>query len=193
LIDYENAGLYASYLLEIYTEYKSIWKELQVNCEDLQAGVPDMELAKVGINQPIQDRIKQAAEAADPANAANPANPTKVAVPASEVINEAGSKRSTFKPSIPKYVPYEATVLGLVDARRDCRLEMLKIVHEVSVLLSSLHSSNLHNIREPQVDLVRQSPEISLDPERKVPFVHPAVFRNLLPVRSRSLYKRCGR
>ena len=56
-----------------------------------------------------------------------------------------------FQPNLPDYKPYKATSLGLIKARQECRLEMVKIVNEVTrvqqpiwnALLTRMHRSIL--------------------------------------------------
>lgn len=59
-------------------------------------------------------------------------------------------------------IPYEPDEFGLEKARKDCRLEMLKIVKEV--------------------DEVIANPMLALDPERDLQYTNPTFFRRLLPV-----------
>lgn len=58
-------------------------------------------------------------------------------------------------------VLYPPTVLGFDRARRDCRWEMIKIVKEV--------------------DAVTNDPNVAIDPNRIWQYLHPTVFRQLLP------------
>lgn len=59
-------------------------------------------------------------------------------------------------------IMYKPTLLGLDQARRDCRFEMIKIVQEV--------------------DAVTQNPKVAIDPNRIHNYLSPIVFRMLLPV-----------
>ena len=57
---------------------------------------------------------------------------------------------------------YEASISGLQKARKDCRIEMLKIVNEV--------------------DEVTKDPTIATQQDRDCGYLDPAIFRKLLPV-----------
>ena len=68
----------------------------------------------------------------------------------------------TFTPNVLQCEAYAPSIVGLSKARRDCRLEMMKIVHEV--------------------DAVTADPSIALQPDRDWVYLSPAIFRQLLPV-----------
>ncbi|KAK7454066.1 hypothetical protein VKT23_011579 [Stygiomarasmius scandens] len=59
-------------------------------------------------------------------------------------------------------VPYKANIFGLEKARRDCRLELVKIVREISA--------------------VAEDPSIASDPCRTWQYLSPSLFRMLLPI-----------
>jgi hypothetical protein len=70
--------------------------------------------------------------------------------------------KKPFKPNVLHCAPYSPSIVGLSRARRDCRLEMIKIVHEV--------------------DDVTADPSIALQPDRDGIYLSPAIFKQLLPV-----------
>ena len=157
-LDYENAGIYASQLLETYSDYKSIWKTLQVITEDFQDGLHNFELVEARPTKDIRDHLKAFQDSAAKGAASNAktyqdqvrsalvdsatAEMSKHEEKAEEILAKVkksldeyqimSDRPLPFEPSIPKYKPYAATILGLLDARHDCRLEMVKIVNEVS-------------------------------------------------------------
>ncbi|KAJ7089876.1 hypothetical protein B0H15DRAFT_949122 [Mycena belliarum] len=57
--------------------------------------------------------------------------------------------------------PYKGSIYGLVKARKDCRIEMLKIIREV--------------------DTVEEQPQVACDLTRPQQYLDPAMFRMLLP------------
>ena len=61
-----------------------------------------------------------------------------------------------------KLEPFEPTFVGLIEARRVCRTEMANIVREV--------------------DIVAKAPTVANDITRDDQFLHPLVFKQLLPV-----------
>lgn len=179
-LDYENAGVYTSELLEAYIDYKNIWKQTRLDIEDLGKG--DITLTKATKSD---DMTKYAAEllanyklqkdAYDAemkrrragADAAANASTTTSAPP----VNATGSSSSTFPGRMPQCCipvqpnpmePYEPTVFGLEKARQHCRNEMIKIVQEV--------------------DAIALDPTVALDSSRCWQYVHPAIFKLLLPV-----------
>ncbi|KAK7454069.1 hypothetical protein VKT23_011582 [Stygiomarasmius scandens] len=72
---------------------------------------------------------------------------------------------TSFLPRVPippnDLVPYKANIFGLEKARRDCRLEIVKILREI--------------------DTVAEDPEVASDPNRTWQCLSPSVFRMLLP------------
>lgn len=157
LPDYENAGIYASYLLETYSDYKAIWKRLQVLTEEFQSPSSNFELAQAHLNDEMMKRMEEihsrATEAAEDNYAIEKAMALQTLVASAtmelnaperdpeqtlnlkavkEILDEAMQidERKPFQPAMSPYDPYPATVLGLLDARQDCRMEMVKIVNE---------------------------------------------------------------
>jgi hypothetical protein len=63
-----------------------------------------------------------------------------------------------------QYEPFKNTFAGLITARKVCRFEMAKIVNEV--------------------DLITRNPKIALETSRDAHFLHPLIFKQLLPVSS---------
>lgn len=61
-----------------------------------------------------------------------------------------------------KYEPFKPNFVGLINARKVCRIEMAKIVNEV--------------------DLITKKPKYAIDANRDAYFLHPLVFKQILPV-----------
>ncbi|ETI27792.1 hypothetical protein G647_00241 [Cladophialophora carrionii CBS 160.54] len=208
-LDYENAGIYAGYLLEIYTEYKSVWKNLQVLAWEVQEGSSKVEEAKLPQDSAdfltglIKDgtmtaesdlkkwmarvnqlnfeigqkrmlamalglenqRLESALENID-TNDMNDETKAKLGELGqdhdSDDAGRHGGVGPTVKTNPPPLKVYPASIIGLINARHDCRLEMVKVVNEV--------------------DLVTSDPAIALDPDRKQTFLSPALFKQLIPV-----------
>jgi hypothetical protein len=69
-----------------------------------------------------------------------------------------------------QFKPFKPTFAGLILASKVCRIEMSKIVNEV--------------------DLLTKKPNLAQDTRRDARFLHPLVFKQLLPVRSTSKFGR---
>jgi len=120
-------------------------------------------------------------ELLDYGNSCRPVIPNATKGPPTTAVTSASSDASEksydlvtipSKPFIPNVLhcePYSPTTVGLNKARRDCRLEMIKIVHEV--------------------DLVTADPSIALQPSRDGVYLSPAVFKQLLPVSFQLFYE----
>ncbi|CAO2650018.1 Nn.00g013100.m01.CDS01 [Neocucurbitaria sp. VM-36] len=164
-LDYENAGIYTAALLDAYMDYKSIWKQIQTMNWDFENGTLLLEEAK-----PSQELL-------DYGNSCRPKMPTTTPEHNSQATTSApavpeGSENSDdlvtvpkrpFTPNVLDCEPYSPSIVGLNKARRDCRLEMIKIVHEV--------------------DAVTADPSIALQPGRDWVYLSPAIFNQLIPTR----------
>ncbi|KAF2007639.1 hypothetical protein P154DRAFT_152 [Amniculicola lignicola CBS 123094] len=153
-LDYESAGIYTSALLDSYMDYKSIWKQIQVATAELETGQTQLKIA-----QPSGEVLNYA-----------PPTPTRKyedsirTEPPAESDTQQKPLAVPFTPHQFKIAAYLPTPLGLDKARRDCRLEMVKIVHEV--------------------DLVTRNPAIALEPDRDGIFLSSVIFKQLLPVKA---------
>ncbi|KAJ5715709.1 uncharacterized protein N7483_012890 [Penicillium malachiteum] len=127
-LDYENAGIYTSGLLDAYA-YKTIWKDIYQTISDLNSGsasaTPKEESSSMKeyalyFENDYQDRLKQYEEV----------------VQAISANSEAYREVTVEKPLPPnKLIPYRADLFELDKARRDCRFEMIKIVREVHIFV----------------------------------------------------------
>ncbi|KAJ6580932.1 hypothetical protein B0H19DRAFT_1060628 [Mycena capillaripes] len=162
-LDYKNTGLYSSVLLDAYTDYKIIWRDLGHAASDVDQGQSILT---------AKEAIPELAELALEAKANYEAQ-MKEYQQKIESLKQAHSKHASSssssqalvlpEPPMPPNdcVPYKGNIFGLDKARLACRLEMIKIVREV--------------------DAVAEDPEIACDPSRASPYLNPAVFRMLLP------------
>lgn len=88
------------------------------------------------------------------------------------VVDLVGGEGAQQRPRWVQLKPFTPTFAGLIKARKLCRVEMAKIVNEV--------------------DLVTRDPKIALERDRDSYFLHPLVFKQLLPVRFPSfLHRTC--
>ncbi|EUC44017.1 hypothetical protein COCMIDRAFT_6579 [Bipolaris oryzae ATCC 44560] len=163
---YENAGIYTSALLDAYMDYKSIWKHIQVTNWEFESGITN--LVKSTPTKELLDYAKECAN--EPPPAQKPATRDQTSthtsgkrIEGSEHSQELQPKKNSFKPNILECEPYSASFVGLNKARRDCRLEMTKIVNEV--------------------DAVTKDPSIALQPDRVGIYLAPSIFRQLLPIK----------
>lgn len=67
-LDYDNAGIYASWLLEIYSDYKTIWKNLQMLEEDVRNGLGNFELVETHVSPETEAYLKNFQEEAQTTN-----------------------------------------------------------------------------------------------------------------------------
>ncbi|OCK80670.1 hypothetical protein K432DRAFT_416534 [Lepidopterella palustris CBS 459.81] len=154
-LDYENAGIYTSSLLDAYMEYKTMWKDIQQYTWDLDHGLAAIKARESDKNLEAfaalnkEDYDKRMAKYTEAKQALSRASGAY-----SEVTLE--------EPLPPNEVkPYPADLFGLDKARRDCRFEMIKIVREVNE--------------------VAADPKVATDPYRNWRYLSPNVFRRLLP------------
>ncbi|KAJ9613426.1 hypothetical protein H2200_003368 [Cladophialophora chaetospira] len=93
-------------------------------------------------------------------NGTTPSNADKTLV--TKIPMAETKPRPTFQPSHITFEAYPASLLGLDRARRDCRLEMIKIINEV--------------------DDVTGDPLIASRPDRDGLFLSPTLFKQMLPI-----------
>lgn len=167
-LDYENAGIYTGALLDAYMDYKSLWKQISHATYELEGkratvdrGEPSEEMVKLAIvchfpltnpKDDAQSETKQVEEE-KPRRIADSASTTRVTT--------TGELKPSNDPEENQIHTFEPTFAGLISARKTCRFEMSKIVREV--------------------DLVAHDPTLSTDPTRDRFFLHPLVFKQLLP------------
>lgn len=164
-LDYENAGVYSSALLDAYMDYKSVWKELQAMSWVANKGrailskrtaQPELTVIYNSAYQSYIDQDKAYKEENEAARENEQALVQRNAVTTKPVIHKVG------KPLPPRQLtPYMPTVFGLDEAQRDCRFEMIKIVREV--------------------DAVAEDPQVAVDPLRNNQYLSPILFRQLIP------------
>ncbi|KAK5679287.1 hypothetical protein LTS10_008102 [Elasticomyces elasticus] len=175
-VDYEMANFYSSMLLDVYTDYKSLWKTLQSMNWDVQNSTSSLAMASPSaeISSYIEHwtgRMRNSlSDDSDP-----PEDGKQAVVMAlkESVAREEGTPETKkdvalqrrpplyFSPKV--YSPYPATIVGLLQARTDCRAEMIKVVNEV--------------------DLLAEDPTIALQADRESSALSPAIFKELLPSR----------
>ncbi|KAF7324485.1 Major facilitator superfamily MFS-1 [Mycena kentingensis (nom. inval.)] len=116
-LDYENAGVYSSELLDMYLEYKEIARGIRqalLGVEQEQVTLkaqPTKEEFKTRAAKAMEDYNKrlQAYQASPPAGSSPPMPPNAIK-------------------------PYDPSIFGLEEASTDCRFEMIKIVREVDAV-----------------------------------------------------------
>ncbi|KAJ6479052.1 hypothetical protein C8R45DRAFT_833116 [Mycena sanguinolenta] len=118
-LDYENAGVYSSALLDAYMDYKVMWRKIQQTKAYYDK--------QMGEYQQKQRALQAAPTTTDP-KATQPA-PQQIApvVAAQQALPDAPMPPNNI-------VPYKGNLFGLDVARRDCRFEMIKIVREVDAV-----------------------------------------------------------
>ncbi|KIP02241.1 hypothetical protein PHLGIDRAFT_79414 [Phlebiopsis gigantea 11061_1 CR5-6] len=110
-LDYENAGVYSSALLDAYMDYKVMWRNIQQGtARMLTQGAPAEQVPSDG------------------SDAEAPQAVVAVAPHAADID-------PPFPPN--ELVPYRADIFGLDRARKDCRFEMIKIVREVDAVANN--------------------------------------------------------
>lgn len=112
-------------------DYKSIWKHIQITNQEFKPGTTD--LVKSEPCRELLEYTEECAPALKPAIQDTASTYTSDEYPeSSENPQDLQQKKDTFRPNILHYEPYSALIVGLGKARRGCRLEMTKIVREVS-------------------------------------------------------------
>ena len=134
-LDYENAGIYTSALLDSYMDYKALWKQISNATYELEANRATIDMA-----EPDEDLAALAK-------------------------TEETSSKTEGSPTTKQLSVFAPSFAGLIDARNVCRFEMAKIVKEV--------------------DEVAKDPSLAIDPHRDARFLHPLIFKLLLPVSCR--------
>ena len=174
-LDYENAGIYTGALLDAYMDYKALWKqisnatyELEGNRATIDMGEPSEEIVHLAKVRPFplvdkNSKFKQITDG-KPAEE-DTADEQRLALSVGQ------QRKQQLKPldesDLKKIQVFQPSFAGLIEARKMCRFEMSKIVREV--------------------DLVANDPSLAVDPRRDSFFLHPLVFKQLLPVsRNRS-------
>lgn len=161
-LDYENAGVYSSALLDAYMEYKSIWKELQGTISEVEGN--RMILAKASETTDLKELKDEIAASYKTSSDAYEASKKETTV---TVYNPGGyattETRKQLEPPIKpnNMIPYNNSLYGLEQAKRDCRFEMIKIVREV--------------------DAVSDDPKVAVATDRNYQYLSPVIFRQLLP------------
>ncbi|KAF7344156.1 hypothetical protein MVEN_01705800 [Mycena venus] len=177
-LDYENAGVYSSALLDAYMDFKVMWRNIQMAAWEVEQGQSYL------VAKPNLPELSEMATEAQKHYTAQTARyqklltgPTAESETSSQIVPvtplEDGStvtqkvvkveSRGLLEAPLPPnpLKPYPATIFGLDKARRDCRFEMIKIVKEV--------------------DAVAHDPKVAIDPSRTWQYLSPAIFRVLLP------------
>ncbi|MCJ1398739.1 hypothetical protein MMC11_001940 [Xylographa trunciseda] len=164
-LDYENAGVYTSALLDAYLEYKAIWTDIQVgqwNVQNLgstitekQVPLPAAELAAYAKTLEDHYQSKLAKAKAVPSAGGE-------SIDGFEQVVDLGGVNGNEELNKPNpCVQYAPDLLGLDKARQECRFEMIKIVQEV--------------------DAVTANPLVAIEPSRSCNYLSPLIFRMLLP------------
>ena len=120
--DYENASVYASALLDAYTDYKVIWRNIHAGTYvRLHASGPSRspQIVSLAVSEVQEGRARLDKAPGTPADL--------------KEIQEFYKQNPPPATSAVRLEPYNPTILGLELARKDCRFEMIKIVKEVSV------------------------------------------------------------
>lgn len=176
-LDYENAGIYTGSLLDHYMDYKVLWKQITNATNELESkratiefGEPSDEMAALAKIRELPVFVKKTE--ADKAREEGSPKSVSTGSQDYEAIELDGQTRSiaaasgtavekAAKPPLITIPLFRPTFAGLIQARKICRSEMSKIVREV--------------------DYVAQDPSLAVA-DRDAYFLHPLVFRQLLPV-----------
>lgn len=146
LLDYENASIYTSALLDNFMDYKLMWKQVKMAAWEIEN-----RRATIGWAQPDEEVYEVAQVRVLPTEEIGP-----------HLAKEQQGAGSVDNPSIHKYEAFKPSIAGLIRAVKICRMEMAKIVNEV--------------------DLVTKDPRYAADSSRDDYFLHPLIYRQLLPV-----------
>ncbi|KAJ7855663.1 hypothetical protein B0H13DRAFT_1641803 [Mycena leptocephala] len=193
-LDYENAGVYSSALLDAYLDFKVMWRNIQMAAWEVEQGqsylkakpnLPELsEMAAEAKKHYVAQMDRYQKSLPGPATESQALALIVPATPSEEKTENGGSDVDAAPKQVIKVqqcelveaplppnvlTPYPANIFGLDKARRDCRFEMIKIVKEV--------------------DAVAQDPKVAIDPSRTWQYLSPAIFRLLLPVRAHTPHR----
>ncbi|KAK7435786.1 hypothetical protein VKT23_019484 [Stygiomarasmius scandens] len=180
-LDYENAGVYSSALLDAYMDFKVMWRNISTAIWEVEEGQSELtgkgdipEFAE--LNREFKEHYQHQVDSYKQKMLEYSSSTAVVVADATETTETTDeeskaptqSKNLTLPRSLPEepippndLVPYKASIFGLEKARRDCRFEMIKIVREV--------------------DAVAEDPRVASDPCRTWQYLSPTIFRMLLP------------
>lgn len=169
VLDYENAGIYTGALLDSFMDYKALWKQINHSIWELEAGRATIEMCEVteematlAVVHPTPQDIQRLSTGANETPESRKARETKDAVAKKIASRDPTKHGETDADNFTTYPPFSPSFAGLIRARKICRSEMAKIVREV--------------------DVIAKQPELATDMERDLFFLHPLVFKQLLPV-----------
>lgn len=153
-LQYENAQIYTNALLDSFMSYKSLYKRLGEQIFNVQGKT--LEITS-------WEKKDAAASAADGTTAvvASSAGYTASKVAASHQAALQKDPDTGHYPHVEDLSHFEASVVGLNDARKAIRRQMLRIVNEV--------------------DLIEKDPKTATDDGREEPFQQPVTFETRLP------------
>ncbi|KAK4694378.1 hypothetical protein P7C71_g3198, partial [Lecanoromycetidae sp. Uapishka_2] len=157
-LDYENAGVYASALLDAYMV--SIWEvDNGISSVKAQESTSDLvELAKLAEDD-YEMRLAKYKDAVQ----SDDKKGTKT-IAASSIASR-GTEDEPLKPN--KLVPYKASVYGLDQAKRDCRFEMIKIVREVVTNIKAEDQKDDVNLLKKQLEATQKDRDSNKDLKNK--------------------------
>ncbi|KAG4255468.1 hypothetical protein FPRO04_04000 [Fusarium proliferatum] len=154
-LDYENAGIYTNSLLDAYVQdYKYIWSQIQERINLLDKNLITIHKLEEpeglqSYRKNFQETYEALKQTYDKSLALHKTDPTQY-------------PRTLEEPLLPNRLEaYAGDLFGLDLAKRDCRLEMIKIVKEVAE--------------------VTRDPQVAADPFRVCRYVAPSIFRRLVP------------
>ncbi|KAF3008205.1 hypothetical protein E8E14_008744 [Neopestalotiopsis sp. 37M] len=186
-LDYENAGVYTSALLDAYTDYKYLYTSISESILNVQSNghiiygkedTPEIQSFREEVYEDFREKAflyleKSSHEESEVGRraqqllagdrtAVDPNLVSGMAVVKVADVSRPETPRLVRPPAKPNQVkPYHKSLLGLEKARRECRLEMIKIVQET--------------------DEVAIDPQVATDPSRAHVFLSPVVFKMLVP------------
>ncbi|KAI0142772.1 hypothetical protein GGR57DRAFT_377714 [Xylariaceae sp. FL1272] len=183
-LDYENAGVYTSALLDAYTDYKYLSSAISESILNVQTNghhiFPKEETKELQdyqhdvfndyrgkavsylyeLSRQSHDGAARAQELLKDTTHLDPNEVSRMGIVRVTDVNERSTELRA--PNNPNPVEvYAPTLLGLERARQHCRIEMIKIVQEV--------------------DAVAADPQIAVDATRAYVFLPPVVFKMLVP------------
>lgn len=165
---FEKAGVYTMILQEAYLDYKTIAKNLQVLAYDVSSNAQRLEdspstAAKKEAKPSVEGDVTKEAKLEPVVDNAADAEDGVVSLSSSSY--HGASTDETLAMAIAPLritVPYPATLQGIEAARTDCRYMLNRIVGEV--------------------DSVSRNPDIATDEKRRLPYMSPFLFKELIPV-----------
>ncbi|KKY14619.1 hypothetical protein UCRPC4_g06666 [Phaeomoniella chlamydospora] len=168
-LDYENAGVYSSALLDAYMDYKLLWKNIQTTIWEVDNGVATVKAREKNnsltayandFSTAYSDQLKLYEDSK---------KPQKDDAQIIEVYGSTETTKKVMEKPLPpnKVAAYDPDIFGLDKAKRDCRFEMIKIVRETKESVDKQKESTTKEELERKVKALQEDYDKSAAEKQK--------------------------